>query len=825
MHTLLCTFAPVKKNFLLFILVGVPMLMLAAQDVPTDTARIYTLDEAVVTGSPKDHVALSQQAQSSSSFDGDDLVRKGIAAPKDISAIAPNLYMPDYGSRLTSAVYVRGVGSRSGSPAVGLYVDNIPLSDKSMYDFELGDIERIDVLRGPAGTLYGRGSMGGLLRIFTADPTYHTGTHLRLAASTRENGLGGMFQTYLHPAQTLALSVGGFLRGDKGFRRNATSGHGADGSRLGGGRMRAVFRPNEAWRFDLTASYQYSDEDSNPYVLLSATDDAYFPERAGMTREDLTGKISQNRQSSYRRSLLNSGLSAEWRGSSLSFTSITSGQFFRDRLFMDQDYIAADIFSLEQKQRYGSLSEELTLRNHTDGRWQWTFGTFFQADRKRTTCPVDFYEDGVDFFNQTFRRVMPPFIALTFTDERLPFFARLTSPSTNAALFHQSTLKNLFASGLSLTAGLRLDYDRHSLRLASPATDYNYNFHLDMPDYGLLIDAPFSADAAFSGRSHMDTWKLLPKVALSYNLPDELGMVYGSVSRGYRAGGYNMENYSDLSQNLLRRNIMLQVADFSEQTIMGLPISETSKQAAVGGMSAMIHANMPQPVNVEQLAYEPETSWSHEIGAHLDLLSHKLQADAALFMTRTHDLQVSRFSPSGMGREVVNAGESRTFGAELSLRHQQAWGGSTPATTLDLLLCYGFAHSTFTRYDAGTVGGVANDYKGNYVPFAPRHTLALSADLRHELSQTGFLRAFFGDLSLTGEGSIYWDEANTMKRPFAARLSARLGAELGGIATLTLWGRNLTANRYESFSFLSMSRRYAQWGDPLHFALELDLRL
>ena len=74
--------------------------------------------------------------------------------------------MPDYGSKLTSPVYIRGIGSRINSPSVGLYVDNVPFFEKAAFDFDFFDIERIEILRGLLGTLYGRNSMGGLINIF-----------------------------------------------------------------------------------------------------------------------------------------------------------------------------------------------------------------------------------------------------------------------------------------------------------------------------------------------------------------------------------------------------------------------------------------------------------------------------------------------------------------------------------------------------------------------------------------------------------------------------------------------------------------------------------
>ena len=99
-----------------------------------------------------------------------DMQANHITSLKSASSIVPNFFMPDYGSRLTSAMYIRGIGSRINTPAVGMYVDNIPYLDKSAFDFNFYDIERIDILRGPQGTLYGRNTMGGLVKVHTRSP-------------------------------------------------------------------------------------------------------------------------------------------------------------------------------------------------------------------------------------------------------------------------------------------------------------------------------------------------------------------------------------------------------------------------------------------------------------------------------------------------------------------------------------------------------------------------------------------------------------------------------------------------------------------------------
>ncbi|MDE6324347.1 MAG: TonB-dependent receptor plug domain-containing protein, partial [Paramuribaculum sp.] len=98
-----------------------------------------------------------------------------ISSLKGVSEVAPNFFMPDYGSRMTSSIYVRGVGSRMDNSAVGLTIDNVPFLNKNAYDFMMADIDRIEVLRGPQSTLYGRNTMGGQINIYTIKPMDYQG--------------------------------------------------------------------------------------------------------------------------------------------------------------------------------------------------------------------------------------------------------------------------------------------------------------------------------------------------------------------------------------------------------------------------------------------------------------------------------------------------------------------------------------------------------------------------------------------------------------------------------------------------------------------------
>ena len=143
--------------------------------------RIYNLNAVTVISNPKWESKLLEFPGAITYLDAEELDQKSIRSVKDISTLVPNLFIPDYGSKLISSAYIRGIGSRINSPAVGLYVDNIPYLDKSAFDFDFTDIAHIEVLKGPQGTLYGRNTMAGLVSIKTISPLDKQGTKVKLS--------------------------------------------------------------------------------------------------------------------------------------------------------------------------------------------------------------------------------------------------------------------------------------------------------------------------------------------------------------------------------------------------------------------------------------------------------------------------------------------------------------------------------------------------------------------------------------------------------------------------------------------------------------------
>ena len=176
-----------KRSTLTALLLAFTVFTLQAEteELAVDTSRVYNLDELVFIPQNKEFKSMRQQALSSTVLTGNEMNSLNVRDLRDISAYVPAFVMPDYGARFTSSIYVRGIGSRVNSPSMGIYVDDIPLMNKTAFNSHVWQLDRVDVLRGPQGTLYGINSEGGLVRQYTKNPMNYQGTDVKLGFGTR----------------------------------------------------------------------------------------------------------------------------------------------------------------------------------------------------------------------------------------------------------------------------------------------------------------------------------------------------------------------------------------------------------------------------------------------------------------------------------------------------------------------------------------------------------------------------------------------------------------------------------------------------------------
>ena len=732
-----------------------------------DTAKVYDLDEVIVVAQPKESVKLRRQPLSSSVFTDNELTSLNVRDISGLSYFVPSMSIPAYGSRLTSSTYMRGIGSRSGNPAVGVYYDNIPLVNKSSFNSHFYGIDRVDVLRGPQGTLYGMNTEGGLMRVYSKNPMNYQGTDLRLSLAT---GLQSDVEIahYHRPSDKFAFSTSAFYSGQKGFFDNTYLNEHADLSNEFGGKARLVWLPADGWNIDFTTDYQYVNQNGFPY--------GEYDSETKHFNEPQTTLLN-----GYKRQMVNSGLHVTYTTPSLLFASTTSHQYLYDQMVMDQDYLPEDYLQLEQRQKMNAITQELSLRSLGGGKWNHASGVFFSKQWLKTDGPVYF---GEAMNNKILTNMgMPPAMAqmLTISDNYVPGTFR--TPQWNVGVYHESHIK-LF-DRLTLTLGLRYDYQKVSIDYATQSMfTLTGKGTMMMPGQGgQMIQIPVDFTSKFVSRLENQTDKgyseLLPKFGLTLDLGSGSNL-YAVVSKGFRAGGYNIQMFSDIFSN--------------EQREIGKGFAAMAKGDMTVEHTAEDYAKVE-----ETITYKPETSWNYELGTHLNLFGGKLHADAAVYYMRVRDLQLSVMAGDyGYGRQMINAGRSSSCGVELSLRGTALDNRFTWAAT------YGYTHCQLL------------DYEDNQVPFIPTHTFSAMTDYR--------IGKFTFGLNVAGNGPTYWDVDNEYRQKLYATLGAHAMVDFGCIK-LNVWGRNLTDTKYNTMlvnsSIDGTNRSFAQQGNPLQVGADL----
>ena len=137
------------------------------------------------------------------------------------------------------------------------------------------------------------------------------------------------------------------------------------------------------------------------------------------------------------------------------------------------------------------------------------------------------------------------------------------TPIWNAAIFHQSTLNNLFIKGLSLTVGLRLDYEKMHLDYTSLSDPTDFNFSMKRKPSMSVEAKNLLAQAGYDGKISDDYLQLLPQFALQYEWKKG-NSVYATVSKGYRSGGYNVQMFSDLISGELKNAMIHAIKESKE---------------------------------------------------------------------------------------------------------------------------------------------------------------------------------------------------------------------------------------------------------------------
>lgn len=730
-----------KKIFTLLLLLT-PFLGYSARNMSDSTYMVKQVD---VTSAKQGH-NLRHEPLASTTLNDVFVEKNQIRAMKEMKGIVPNFYIPDYGSRITSSIYVRGLGARIDQPVVGLNIDNVPYLNKNAFDTDVMDIARMEVLRGPQSTLYGRNTMGGVVNIYTLSPFNYQG--VRVGA---EYSSGNTYKlkaaVYEKLSDRLAASVGAYYNSTDGFFENEYTGENCDTEQEVGGRLKLQYKASQRTFIENTFSLSFLEQGGYAYRSLERDE------------------ISYNDPCSYDRSMVSNGLSISHKADKFTLTSVTGYQYLDDSMTLDQDFSPESIFTLTQTTDEHSFTEDIVLRAREKEGYNYLFGAFGFYKNQKMVAPVTFKEDGI---NSLILDNIPTTDTYVWNSDSFVLDSDFTNRTFGTALYHESSYKR---GGWELAAALRVDYEKAKL-------DYHSYTDTGCKRYNSEGEMVFDKDLSIDliGDPTLDFLEFLPKFSASYRI-DTVHSLYATISKGYKAGGFNTQMFSDILQQELMSKF---------------------------GLSALYSAE-------EIISYKPEYSWNYEVGGHFTNGKRNVMADVALFYIDCRDQQITVF-PEGMvtGRMMTNAGRSRSYGAEATM---VAYMGDFRING-----AYGYTNAKFIKYNDNE-----SDYAGNFVPYAPQHTLYGAAVYTIPMNKK-WVESIEIEANTNGAGAIYWNESNTIKQPIYALLGTAVRFTNDSY-TLSLWGRNLTNKSYDTFYFESMGYEFMQQGRPISFGATLNITL
>ena len=698
----------------------------------------------------KEQVPLDRVASTVSYISCESLQKSGIYRPNSLSSVVPGLMIPEYGASLTSTIYMRGLGSRMENPVMGLYIDGIPIVDKNAYDFDWEGVSRATMLHGPQGTLYGRNAMSGVLSISTISPydDYQPTVHVEYGtANTVRTGVS---------LTTGNSALSATFRHTDGYHTNTFKNSLCDP--YDGLAMR--------WKWMSICNERLSLTNILSANILKEGGFAY-----GLWKDGTQYPVYYNDEGNYKRVSVIEGFRMHSHGDILITDATASLQLLADDMHMDQDYTEKSIFTLQQKELSGAGTMEVTIRRADEkAKWQPQTGLFGFYRLNQMNAPVTFKRDGIEtlILNNANSHIPTDIGYLAISDQQMPVNSDFMIDTWNAALFHESVFD---LDRWLITAGVRFDYEGGNMDYDC-ITRMHYRFEP-------IMTADRDLSIPYKGTVSHSHFEVLPKLSTLFKVSDDIKL-FSTVSKGYRAGGFNTQIFSDILQNMTMTATMNDMGVYLDRPFVS--------------------------VNAKNTEYDPENAWNMELGTRIRHESFSVEASAYYMDVRNQQLTVF---PPGMstGRMMTNAGRSRSMGVETQL-------GWTPGQFRSQL-SWSWCDARFVSFNDGN-----EDYSGNRLPYVPEHTLFLNAGYSFKIGN----KILDLDASLRGVGPFCWNESGTRKEPFHLKANARIALQDDNWEFFVR-ADNLTDETHRSFYFKSMGNEFFASAQPRIIMTGITLKL
>lgn len=692
-----------------------------------------------------------------------------------LQGAAPNLnIVQGRGSASSANIFIRGLGQpdalQTFDPAVGIYVDGVYFSRIQGALLSLYDVERIEVLRGPQGTLYGKNTTGGAISIVSRKPDLGT---VRVEGSALYGSynqilLNGYASAPLI-ADRLALSLAAQYDKRDGLVTDPRTGR--EYNDRDSVTVRGILRAKPVDNLEILVSGDYNRQRNAltlgyPTAPLLQTDFVTGPRTLVPAQPygdyDYRASTSFRGDEGQRLDHWGVSLTANWQLSdAITLSSITAWRKLDPDFFIDIDASQAELGDVFVGVNQRQFSQEVQLKWNTD-RFSGVFGLFYLNEN--ITSHQEAYAD--DLFTLFGGPV-------TFT--------RLIDDAQNTksyAAFGQATYK--FTDRLSITGGLRYTheerrYDRFTTTQSSFAAlnGISFRFPGNLP-------APLNLD----NTAEFNAWT--PSVTLSFKPSDDTTL-YASASRGFKSGGFNgrANSLADLTQ-------------------------------VVGGVPTLV------------TRFNPETVWTYETGAKGSFLDGRVYLSGNVFYSDFRDFQ-ARVGGGTLGSTgvfpVLNAGRMSIWGVEVEAVVK-------PTTRWTVRTSLGYLDAQYDEFNDGRrAPSFSCNPTGNRVTcqpaFAPPISFTLATDYRIPLGDAGMF-SFGADARFVDKHFLSVDNRPNLVEPGYWLVNSFVRFDAGNGRWYLQGGvKNLTKTLYrtDGQEFSSVGNiQTVYFGDPRTFNAMVGFR-
>jgi iron complex outermembrane receptor protein len=452
-----------------------------------------------------------------------DVQNSTMSSLSDISQVIPNVRASD--GSLTPNFTIRGISSQSGEdagfpPAVGVYIDDVFLGRDRAFNTVMNDIERIEVLRGPQGTLYGKNTIAGTINVITRRPDDEFRANADLTLGNLDyRQFRGSISGPLVEGQ-LAAGFSYISREREGYIENQTTGQDASDLNAEGGRFSTVVTPTEDLSIVLSADY-YTQEDSPvmetySYVALPLPSYATVPAQLPTDRV-----VNRNLDTIYQREMWGTSGRIEYEISpNLDFTSISAYREYTSDGEDDSDGLPLDQFNVGRAENVQNFSQEFRLNYDAGGRLDWVAGFYYYQEDIESLRRIRI---GPDFPIQLLNP-MAPALPPTFEET-----ARTDAYLTDDAWAVFGAFNYDLTDRLTLAGGLRFTDEKRTVNYTQmPVLVTAFNivqlFAITVP--------------TINDERHDTEWT--GDLSLSYEFAEDT-TGYVRYARGFKAGGFLAE--------------------------------------------------------------------------------------------------------------------------------------------------------------------------------------------------------------------------------------------------------------------------------------------